>query len=167
MTKRNALASLLLFIFLSMLFSGYTKPEKKTDFRTVALSSGWKMQPGNKLSGTEEKLISEGNYDVRNWYNAMVPGTVLGALATNGVIEDPTYGINMQNVDTVQFKFNQPWWYRTTFKLSGNDLEKNISLRFNGICYRADLWVNGNKVVTACSRLISTRISGKVKIQLQ
>jgi exo-1,4-beta-D-glucosaminidase len=147
MTKRNALASLLLFIFLSMLFSGYTKPEKKTDFRTVALSSGWKMQPGNKLSGTEEKLISEGNYDVRNWYNAMVPGTVLGALATNGVIEDPTYGINMQNVDTVQFKFNQPWWYRTTFKLSGNDLEKNISLRFNGICYRADLWVNGNKVV--------------------
>lgn len=148
MIKRYRLTNLLLFVFLAFVpFSGYTKPDTKPDFRTVALSSGWKMQSDNKLSGIDEKLISEKGYDVRNWYNAAVPGTVLGALATNGVIEDPTFGINMQNVDTVQFKFNRPWWYRTTFKLSAGDLRKNISLRFNGICYRADLWINGKKVV--------------------
>jgi exo-1,4-beta-D-glucosaminidase len=50
----------------------------------------------------------------------------------------------MQNVDPEQFK--QPWWFRTSFNLSNDELKKHISLRFNGINYRADLWVNGKQV---------------------
>jgi exo-1,4-beta-D-glucosaminidase len=50
----------------------------------------------------------------------------------------------MQKVDASQFK--QPWWFRKSFDLSGADLKKKISLRFNGINYRADLYVNGKKV---------------------
>ncbi|MDZ7605584.1 MAG: beta galactosidase jelly roll domain-containing protein [Cyclobacteriaceae bacterium] len=65
-------------------------------------------------------------------------------MAATGYIEDPYFGINMQNVDPEQFK--NPWWFRTSFNLGADDLKKEISLRFNGISYRADLWVNGKKV---------------------
>jgi len=108
------------------------------------LTANWKMQPVNKIETPDEKLISQNGLDTRSWYTAIVPGTVLGSWATTGVIKDPYFGINMQDVDYEQFK--QPWWFRTTFTLAATDLQKKVSLHFNGINYRADLWVNGNKV---------------------
>ena len=113
--------------------------------RVETITNDWKIQPMDKLAGINEKSISQSDFDVKSWYDAVVPGTVMGSLSVNNVIEDPTFGINMKNVDTLQFK--QPWWYRTTFKLNGDDLKKNISLHFNGVNYRADLWINGKKVV--------------------
>jgi exo-1,4-beta-D-glucosaminidase len=112
--------------------------------KVEVLSSGWKMQPVDKLNGVDEMSVSLNDFNADSWYDAMVPGTVLGSLATKKVVEDPYFGINMQKVDPTQFK--QPWWFRRSFELSGNDLKKKISLRFNGINYRADLWVNGKKV---------------------
>ena len=112
--------------------------------RVEVITSSWKMQQSVKLEGLDEKVISQNGYDTHGWYKAFVPGTVLGSLALGKVIEDPTFGINMKNVDTLQFK--KPWWYRTNFKLSATDLKKYVSLRFNGVNYRADLWINGKKV---------------------
>jgi exo-1,4-beta-D-glucosaminidase len=103
------------------------------------------MQPQEKLSGVDEKSISQNDFDTKSWFTAMVPGTVLGSLTSAGVIEDPTFGINMKKIGIEQFQ--QPWWFRTTFKLSATDVNKKVSLRFNGVNYRADLWVNGKKVV--------------------
>lgn len=121
------------------------KSEMQLTSTEKVLSSDWKMQPADKLTGMDEKLIAENGFDTQSWYDAMVPGTVMGALSTNKIIEDATFGINMQKVDIAQFK--QPWWFRTTFKLTADELKKDVSLRFNGINYRADLWVNGKKVV--------------------
>jgi len=113
--------------------------------KRLLLSENWKMQAANKLDSVAEEKISLSDFTDKSWYNASVPGTVLGSLVTYGVVEDPYFGINMQKVDPEQFK--QPWWFRTSFNLTGDDIKKNVSLRFNGINYRADLWVNGNKVV--------------------
>lgn len=113
--------------------------------RVEVISSGWKMLPNDKLGGIDEKAISQKSFNPKSWYNAIVPGTVLGSWVSTGVIKDPYFGINMQQIDYEQFK--QPWWFRTTFHLSSTDLKKKISLRFNGINYRADLWINGKKVV--------------------
>ena len=134
-------------IFLISLFflSACTTTKKQETFRVKNLNENWKMQSSEKLSGVEEKSISENSYNAASWYTAIVPGTVLGSLATTGVIEDPYFGINMQSVDPDQFK--KPWWFRTTFQLNKSDIGKVVSLRFNGINYRADLWVNGKKVV--------------------
>lgn len=132
---------------MSLFFIGLAKANKQPDFYTRTLSSGWKMQPADKLIGIDERQVSENSFDAQKWYDAVVPGTVMGALASNKVIEDPTFGINIQKVDTIQFKFNHPWWYRTTFNLSASDFGKKVSLRFNGTCYRANLWVNGQKVI--------------------
>ncbi len=135
--------SALIFVGL-ILLSACNKTQKQDISRVATISENWKMQPEDKLKSVDEKSISEGTFDATNWYDAVVPGTVLGSLTSTGVIEDPYFGINMQNVDPEQFK--QPWWFRTTFQLSATDLQKTVSLRFNGINYRADLWINGKKV---------------------
>ncbi|MCK5776209.1 MAG: glycoside hydrolase family 2, partial [Bacteroidales bacterium] len=88
---------------------------------------------------------SQKSFDTKNWYKAVVPGTVMGSLVANNVINDPYFGINLKNVDTEQFK--NTWWYRHTINLSANTINKNLSLRFNGINYRANLWINGKKVI--------------------
>jgi len=141
MKKYYFLLALLAFVLLS----GCDKTAKNEAFRVETLSSDWMMQSSDKLKGVDETAISQNSFDTQSWYKAVVPGTVLGSLVTNGVIENPYFGINMQKVDPEQFKC--PWWFRTTFNLKAADLKKYVSLRFNGINYRADLWVNGKKVV--------------------
>lgn len=141
----NQSVAFLLPIVCFFVMSGFKRSDNVVTSRVEVLSANWKMQQGDKLQDTEEKDISLNGYDTRSWYNAIVPGTVLGSWATNGVIKDPYFGINMQKIDPEQFK--KPWWFRTTFQLKAADLKKKVSLRFNGINYRADLWINGKKVV--------------------
>lgn len=132
-------------LFVACVFtSSCSAPKEKPASKVITISDGWKMQSSQKLKVPDESLISQNNFSVDSWLKASVPGTVLGSMATNEMIEDPYFGVNMQNVDIEQFK--SPWWFRTTFNLSAEDLNKQISLRFNGINYRADLWVNGKKV---------------------
>ena len=137
MKKTSTIVLIILVLLLSACSERFTS-------RVETLSSGWKMQPQEKLNEVEEEKISLSDFGTDAWYDAIVPGTVLGSMATNKVIEDPYFGINMQSVDPEQFK--QPWWFRTTFSLTAEDLKKIVSLRFNGINYRADLWVNGKLV---------------------
>lgn len=132
------------FITCQVILTSCTTSEKPLTARVETLSSDWKMQNSEKLAGTDESSVSLNKFSDADWFEAIVPGTVLGSMATTGYIEDPYFGINMQNVDPEQFK--SPWWFRTSFNVGADDLEKIISLRFNGINYRADLWVNGKKV---------------------
>jgi len=136
----------ILFLAVSFFFiAGFLTAGTPTASRVEVISSDWKMQPLDLLKGIEDKDISQNGFDTKSWFKAIVPGTVLGSWATTGVIKDPYFGINMKEVDTMRFK--QPWWFRTNFKIKPGDLQKKVSLRFNGISYRADLWVNGKKVV--------------------
>lgn len=118
--------------------------EKSVTFANKSLTDNWKMQASDKLADIPEERISVVGFDDTDWLRASVPGTVLGSLAIFNVIEDPGFGINMQKIDPLQFR--QPWWFRTNFILSDKDMGKNVSLHFNGINYRADLWVNGRKI---------------------
>ena len=127
-----------------ILITGCTDTGSQVASRVDVLSSGWKMQPVDKMINVDEPSVSINDFNTDSWYEAVVPGTVLGSLASKKVVDDPYFGINMQKVDPSQFK--QSWWFRKSFDLSGADLKKKISLRFNGINYRADLWVNGKKV---------------------
>jgi len=135
----------LIFLTSLCILSSCTNFNDSEPFHTENLSSRWKMQSSEKLGGIEEASISQNDFNVELWYKAVVPGTVLGAMATHGVIEDPYFGINMQSINPDDFK--SPWWFRTSFNLSADDLDKIVSLKFNGINYRADLWVNGEKVI--------------------
>ncbi len=138
---KNTLHTLL---FVILVISGCHPIKESVSSDVRPISENWKMQSSEKIFIEDESLISQNDFIDDGWFNAVVPGTILGSMVTFRIIEDPYFGINMQSVSEEQFK--QPWWYRTIFRLNESDLEKNISLRFNGINYRADLWVNGQKV---------------------
>ncbi len=145
MKKLNCKIAVLLISMVALLTSLSSKAENISSYKVTTISDNWKMQAAEKIGKIEDSMISKIDFNTKTWYEAVIPGTVLGSLALKHVIEDPTFGINMKNVDTVQFQ--KPWWFRTTFKIDGADLAKTISLHFNGINYRADLWINGQKVV--------------------
>jgi exo-1,4-beta-D-glucosaminidase len=133
-----------LFAVGSIFMGSCTKQAPSNKSQVISLTSNWKIQSSEKLVGVEDKAIAENGFDVSGWHEGVVPGTVMGALSDFKVIEDATFGVNMKNMDPTQFQ--KPWWYRSTFDIASDDLKKDVSLRFNGINYRADLWVNGNKI---------------------
>ena len=135
MKKLSSLIKNTLLILMSMfLMLACSKTEKPLTSRTEIISANWKMQPIDKLDGVEEKAISENGFNTGEWFDAVVPGTVLGSMASTGVIEDPYFGINMQEVEYEQFK--QPWWFRTSFSLSASSFSFRASLESPGHSFK-------------------------------
>jgi exo-1,4-beta-D-glucosaminidase len=88
--------------------------------------------------------ISAPAYSANGWYPVTVPCTVLAGLVQNGEYPDLYVGKNLQKVPTE--RFDGPWWYRTTFKLPEAQRGRRVWLTFNGINYRAQVWVNGKQI---------------------
>ncbi|RLD13567.1 glycoside hydrolase family 2, partial [candidate division KSB1 bacterium] len=55
-------------------------------------------------------------------------------------------GENLRKVDRKPFE--KSWWYRTTFSLPRLNAFPQTVLRFNGINYRANIWLNGQKIAS-------------------
>ena len=78
-------------------------------------------------------------------YNAMVPCTVAGALNEAGYFgdnileEDRYFGIDKSI-------FDSPWIFKTRFKAPKG---QHNTLRFEGLGYSADIWVNGKQIASA------------------
>ncbi|MEN8122177.1 MAG: sugar-binding domain-containing protein [Bacteroidota bacterium] len=137
------LSTILFFAFFLFITSCGQKGKEDVS-RTKVLSENWEIQQNDLLEGTTGEIISSKGFETVGWHTAIVPGTIMGSLVADSSIKDPYFGVNMKTVSTEQFK--QSWWYRKTFALTADDLTKSISLRFKGINYRADLWINGKKV---------------------
>lgn len=96
----------------------------------------------NATDLTQWKMQREG--DSRT-YDAVVPCTVAGALNEAGV-----FGENILEQDRYfsidKSIFDSPWIFTTTFKA-----EKGLNhvLRFEGLSYSADIWVNGKQIASA------------------
>ena len=107
------------------------------------ITSGWKLYEGDKVFTDQ-------------WYNAVVPGTVLTTLVQQGVYPDPRFGLN--NLAIPDDLCRKDWWYCTDFTLSDEMLEgKSLELLFNGINYKADIWLNGSKIGNIAGAFIRGR----------
>jgi hypothetical protein len=104
---------------------------------------GWELIEANK-AGSGAEVISVLNYNSAKWYNATVPGTVLTTLVQQGVYPDPYFGLN--NVSIPDSLCRENWWYRTVFSIPAAKKGKVVWLQFNGINYKAAVWLNGKKV---------------------
>ena len=88
-----------------------------------------------------------------NWYPAKVPGCVHTALMENGIISDPFFGLNNM---AVQWVDKEDWEYKTVFDLPQEMLKKeNIKLHFNGLDTYADVFLNGEKILSADNMFIA------------
>jgi hypothetical protein len=130
----------------------------------ITLSEGWQLNSAAVVK-EEGAVISTSRFWPRGWHAVSVPITVLNALTKHRVYPDMRFDLNAFRVPDASDEFNQaqnlaqyshladkrnpwadPWWYRTTFQLPGSAAGTHIWLHFDSINYRAEVWLNGNKV---------------------
>ena len=127
---------------------------------TSALSDGWNLQWSGKVGETGD-VISKPSYQPKGWYTVTVPTTVVAALVKQKVYPDPDFGMNLQQLPGMTYPiganfsnyamepdspFAVAWWYRKAFTLPVGYKGKTIWLDFNGINYRANIWLNGIQI---------------------
>lgn len=134
----------------------------------IALHDGWRIQSSAK-AGTDGAAISSVSYNASSWYRATVPSTVVGTLVEDGVFKDPFFGMNLRSMPGMTYGIGKnfvhlpmdstspyavPWWYRRVLRVPSSMAGKRISLHFDGINYRANIWLNGKRIAD------STQIAG-------
>ncbi|MDP4238463.1 MAG: hypothetical protein Q8904_03205 [Bacteroidota bacterium] len=113
--------------------------QKVTD-NEYLLSSGWEMTDADQVIGSGQSIFSS-EFNTSGWFNATVPGTVLTTLVDQGLYPDPYFGLN--NMSIPDSLCRKDWWYRLSVKLPADFSQKSVWLLFNGINYKADIWLNG------------------------
>ena len=112
-------------------------------YRTT-LRNDWKVQSSNKIHVTGE-ILSTPSAQTADWIPATVPSTLMGVLTANGIEPEAMTAADYQRIDRKQFETS--WWYRTEFDFPTKIKKgERYILNFDGISYRANVWLNGKKI---------------------
>jgi len=126
----------------------------------TALREGWALQSACKLQA-DGAVISRASFHPQGWYTVTVPSTVLAAQVAAGEFKQPYYATNLREIPGTTYPIGQNfsnlpmpqdspyrcgWWYRESLTVPAADRGRTLWLRFGGINYRADLWVNGRQI---------------------
>lgn len=107
------------------------------------IADGWELTESTTVFESQQSIFDP-TYDTKNWYNATVPGTVLTTLVNQGVYPEPTFGLNNMAIPDTLCRMD--WWYRTIFDNPPLTKGERVRLLFNGINYRAEVFLNGQKL---------------------
>src|SRR5438128_9733662 len=109
---------------------------------STELTSGWSLRSASNFPDTRATLSQPG-YSTTGWYPITVPSTVLAGLVANNVYQNIYFGTNLQSVPDLT---TQNWWYRGQFTAPAASAGQAYWLRFKGISYRAQIWLNGTQL---------------------
>jgi exo-1,4-beta-D-glucosaminidase len=138
----------------------------------LQLDRNWAIQSSARVQATGETLSMNG-FRTQGWYPASVPTTVLNALLENKVYPDPYFGINLRSIPGTQYPiggnfsnlpmpsdspFKVSWWYRREFRLPSDYQGKTVWLHFDGINFRANIWLNGRRIADASTTAGAFRV---------
>jgi len=117
-------------------------------------------------TGEDGAAIASAGFKASGWRAAKAPATVMGALTDDGVYGDVLALDNLSRVSSATFAGG--WWYRTSFNITPDQNHARTRLAFDGINYRADIWLNGVKIASkndifGSFRRFELDITGKVK----
>ncbi len=108
------------------------------------LSGGnWRLQRSNLVTGAGEALSKPG-YKADDWIIATVPGTALTSYFNVGAIPDPNFSHNQLFISDSYFYSD--FWYRTEFTAPPVAPGEIAWLNFDGINWKADVFLNGEKL---------------------
>jgi exo-1,4-beta-D-glucosaminidase len=126
----------------------------------LALHEGWSLQTSAKVDAKGE-VISTTKFSPEGWHHATVPTTVVAALVKDKTLSDPFFGMNLRSFAGVNYPIggnfsNIPmapdspyavsWWYRKAFEMPAGHKGETVWLKFDGINYRANIWLNGKQI---------------------
>ncbi len=142
---------------------GWAAPPPEGRSPAMKLNQGWAIQSSVNVRENGAAISAVG-FDAGQWYPAKVPSTVLSALVEQHVYPDPYVGMNLRSIPGTSYPifenlselrmppespFRHSWWYRTEFKLPAEYRGKTLCLGFDGINYRANVWLNGRQIASA------------------
>lgn len=111
--------------------------------RMLLSGGGWRLQRANLVAATGEALSRPGFADA-SWIPATVPGTVLVSYLNIGAIPDPNYSDNQLMIS--DSFFHSDFWYRNEFVVPPVLKNEKLWLNFEGINWKARVWLNGEFV---------------------
>jgi Exo-beta-D-glucosaminidase Ig-fold domain/Glycosyl hydrolases family 2/F5/8 type C domain len=103
----------------------------------------WRLQRASLVEAAGDALSKPGFQDA-DWLVATVPGTVLTSYLNAGAIPDPNYGKNQLHISDSYFYSD--FWYRTEFTAPAVDAKQIAWLNFEGINWKAEIYLNGEKL---------------------
>ena len=136
---------------------------ESVDHDAIDLRSDWFIEPSADLQDNGATISTVG-FRSKDWYPSTVPSTVLSALVADKVYPDPYTGMNLRSIPGTSYPifedfsnipmppaspFRGSWWYRTEFHLPSDYNGKVIWLAFDGINYRANIWMNGIQIASS------------------
>jgi len=118
--------------------------DENVQFNMLQLRANWKLQNSMLLSAAPEQIASP-EFDDTGWVQATVPGTVLASYVNVGAVPDPFYSDNRFRISDDLFT-NHDFWYRNSFTIPEAFAGKRIWLNFDGINWKAEVFVNARPV---------------------
>jgi exo-1,4-beta-D-glucosaminidase len=146
-------------LLLSLSSTSYAQSRAMPKSR-INLQSGWRLQSSCKVKAGGD-VISSRSFQPKGWYKTSVPTTVLAAQVASGEFADPYFGMNLRKIPgttypvAAQFAklpmspdspYACSWWYRTEFVVPRTQTKRSAALHFEGINYRANVWLNGKQL---------------------
>jgi beta-mannosidase len=123
-------------------------------FQSIVLNQGWEFRQSTNLEGTADS----------QWLPAKVPGEVPLDLLRNKLIHDPYYRDNETKLQWIE---NADWEYRTTVPVSAELLNRrNIDLVFDGLDTCAQVYLNGNLLLSSGDMFRTYRLNAKPYLKL-
>jgi hypothetical protein len=96
-------------------------------------------------AGIEEgESVSRTGFKSNEWLVATVPSTTLTSYLNAGAIPDPNFGQNQLHIS--DSFFYSDFWYRTEFSYPSRQTGEIVWLNFDGINWKADVFLNGEKL---------------------
>ncbi len=122
--------------------SAKAKSVPEASDKEICLSGGnWKLTRSSFTAAEGSEISSEG-FDDSGWLVATVPGTVLSSYINLGAVPQPNYADNIFHISDSYF-FSD-FWYRNEFELPADFMDSKTWLEFDGINWKAEIYLNGN-----------------------
>ena len=118
-------------------------PAVRPEGRLDLAGGAWRLQRDSLVTASGEELSRPG-YPAMGWMIATVPGTVLVSYLNDGAVPDPNYGDNQLMISDSFFYAD--FWYRNEFVAPPAAKGKRIWLNFDGINWKAGVFLNGEKI---------------------
>jgi exo-1,4-beta-D-glucosaminidase len=164
-SRRRLFASFILAQLLTTLSLLAQAPEKTKPLSEdrLLLREGWTLQSSAKTD-PKGNFISTPQFSAKGWHEVTVPATVVAALIKDKTLPDPFFGLNLRafpgmnypiggNFSNIAMAPDSPyavsWWYRKQFTVPASYKGKTIWLKFDGINYRANIWLNGKLIANS------------------
>lgn len=133
-----------LYLTTLLLMCAAVSPAQKQE---ILLNKNWKAKRATEVP-VDGTVISSPHFQFFDWMDAVVPGTVLTTLLYNNKVPDPFFGMNNELIPDIYETGADyyTFWFQNSFHIPELKEGRQAWLKFRGINYSANVFLNGKRV---------------------